>query len=433
MDRVATQKRQDFWGDRWVALGLKIILLVMPLHAFLTIVLGQFLGHRPIWQAWKELLILVLAGIAGAGLVHRDRLKRLYQPKFFLLAILLLWALFISVLAGSSLKSIIFGLKTDFAPLLVFTIAYLSASFWKNKKSLSLPKIILIPAGVVLIAGFLQAFVVPVGWLSWLGYNSSTINPQFLVDPAISAIRLFSTLSGPNQLGAYLILPICLCIALLLRRADWRVAPLLIGLLWLSYNSYSRSSWIGLVVAGFVTILLSLRGKWRIGFVILSLVVGLIGGIKVYYVITSPQNSHLQYLLLHGRVNVDHVEGSDAGRTSSQENAISAIRAKPFGHGLGSAGPASQHVGAGLVTENWYLQIAVELGLVGLVLFLTFIGLCLFELGQKIHRRSDSVRIALFGAIVGLSVTNLFLHSWADATLGLMIFTLLGIELGQKQ
>lgn len=83
MDRVATQKRQDFWGDRWVALGLKIILLVMPLHAFLTIVLGQFLGHRPIWQAWKELLILVLAGIAGAGLVHRDRLKRLYQPKFF--------------------------------------------------------------------------------------------------------------------------------------------------------------------------------------------------------------------------------------------------------------------------------------------------------------------------------------------------------------
>ncbi len=433
MKSTLAPKQQSFWGDHWVALGLKIILIIMPMHALLTIVLGQFFGHRPVWQAWKELLLLVLAIITGIGLVQTKRITKLVKPKFILIIGLLLWALIVSLLNHASIKSIIFGLKTDFAPLLAFLIAYLSAPHWHGKKEFSLPRIILIPAGIVLAAGILQAFVLPISFLSRLGYNSGTINPQFLVDPAISAIRLFSMLSGPNQLGAYLILPICLCVALLLRRGDWRVVPLLLGLGWLSYNSYSRSSWIGLIVALFITVLLSLRGKWRLGFVIMSLVIGLIGGVKVYQVVSSPQNSHLQYLLLHGRVNVDHVEGSDAGRKSSQENAISFVRARPLGHGLGSAGPASQHAGAGLVTENWYLQIAVELGVVGLVMFLVFIGLCIFELGQKIRQKPDSVRIALLGVILGLSVTNLFLHSWADATLGLIIFILLGIELGQKQ
>jgi hypothetical protein len=69
------------------------------------------------------------------------------------------------------------------------------------------------------------------------------------------------------------------------------------------------------------------------------------------------------------------------------------------------------------------LQIGLELGILGLGLFLAFFGVELFALAKM----ATPFSLALAASVIGLMVTNVFLHAWADSTLGIMIFTLLGI------
>ena len=412
------QMSKFLWG------GFIVLLVGMPFHAFLTIVLGQAFGNRAIFQAWKEVLILVMALVWVSSMLRQRKILIDRSRTNLIVGALFLVAFIVTLLAQPSWAALIFGIKTDLVPLVLFLIAQ---SVLHDHDKPPLAKLILVPAGFVVLGGLAQAFVLSPQMMSQLGYNVNTINPVQLVDPAIDAVRLFSTLGGANQLGAYLVLPICLTLAYILRRKQWWLLPLLGGLGWLSLRSYSRSSWIALALAVFITVVISLRGKWRLAFVSLSIVAAVGGGLFIYQVITSPQNTRLQYLLLHGRVNVDKVEGSDAARTKSQQMAIEKLTQNPIGYGLGVVGPASQQAGRSIVTENWYLQIALELGVAGVLLFVAFWLSNIADLFATIRRLgADPLRIALLASVCGLMLSNLFLHTWADSTLVIMTFSLLG-------
>jgi ABC-type arginine/histidine transport system permease subunit len=67
--------------------------------------------------------------------------------------------------------------------------------------------------------------------------------------------------------------------------------------------------------------------------------------------------------------------------------------------------------------------VAIEIGILGVVLFVLFFGANIFEL----IRSKDLFWQVLGASICGLLVTNLFLHAWADSTLGIIIFSLMGI------
>ena len=78
--------------------------------------------------------------------------------------------------------------------------------------------------------------------------------------------------------------------------------------------------------------------------------------------------------------------------------------------------------------ENWYLQIAYEVGVLGLVLYLAaFTGL----LGEFVRDRKNPFAIGLLSATVGILIVNLFLHAWADSTLVLIMFSLYGLYRGK--
>ena len=135
-------------------------------------------------------------------------------------------------------------------------------------------------------------------------------------------------------------------------------------------------------------------------------------------------NERLQNVLLHGRVFEGRIEGSDQQRINSIANTASEIVARPFGHGLGSAGPASFRADKPVIPENWFLQIAYEIGIIGLLLYIfAFAAL----LGDFIRNRSNPLAASLFSATVGILVINIFLQAWADSTLVLCMFALYGI------
>ena len=141
-------------------------------------------------------------------------------------------------------------------------------------------------------------------------------------------------------------------------------------------------------------------------------------------------NSRLENVILHGRFFENRIEGSDQQRLVALEKSTELISQEPFGHGLGSAGPASFQSDSPVISENWYLQIGYELGVIGLILYIAaFVSL----LGEFFRNLENSLAAALFAATIGLLATNIFLHAWADSTLVLITFSLYGLYKGRSR
>ena len=137
--------------------------------------------------------------------------------------------------------------------------------------------------------------------------------------------------------------------------------------------------------------------------------------------------------------------------------AINTIMENPLGLGLGTAGPASNRVSDAcvylpedgdaswavghpelcvflgdeqvqpeapckcpLLPENWYLQIGVELGVVGFIIFIAFVLLVLLRL----RRQTTPLAVGVFAAFVGVSVAALFLHAWESSAVAYTLWVL---------
>jgi len=133
--------------------------------------------------------------------------------------------------------------------------------------------------------------------------------------------------------------------------------------------------------------------------------------------------------------------------------------ANPFGLGLGSAGPASNRVSDACVylpedgdaswaadrpdlcvflgekqvqpddrecscpflPENWYLQIGVELGIMGFALFILIIFFVIRMLRQS---KDYSLGEGVLLGFVGISIAALFLHAWEDSAVAYTLWVL---------
>ena len=94
-----------------------------------------------------------------------------------------------------------------------------------------------------------------------------------------------------------------------------------------------------------------------------------------------------------------------------------------IGSGLGSAGPAAIKYGDGLVSESWYLQILLEIGIIGLSLWLWFI----VDISVKLWRRRQQ---GLLMGLLSVSIAAIFLHTWADnPAIAITIFALTSLTL----
>ncbi len=418
---IDLKKILEQFTQKFIIYGLAIILVFMPFHAFLAISLGSLGIDRTLVQSWKEILILIMSFM---WVIYQISKKKL-AFKTDAINLLFLSIIFLSILVSAFIRpgseALLFGIKTNLVALALFFIAQIpisNRSFLKR----NLLWLIIIPGVVVSLLAFFQAFLITPETLEKIGYTAATINPRQIIDGSINFLRSFSTLGGPNQLGAYLLIPLAFSLVYGIRQKKWFV--LLPSLLILSaiVLSFSRSAWIGAIITFSLSVFLSISKKQKIYFLIISLLVAFIVGGTIASQIGT--NERLQNVLLHGRVFEGRIEGSDQGRLESIAKTTNEVIARPFGHGLGSAGPASFRSDNPIIPENWYLQIAYEVGMAGLLLYIfAFAAL----LGDFIRNRSNNLAIALFSITVGVLVINIFLQAWADSTLVLMIFALYGI------
>jgi O-antigen ligase len=128
--------------------------------------------------------------------------------------------------------------------------------------------------------------------------------------------------------------------------------------------SSSRSSFLALI---FLALVVIIRSKHRAG----MLVAGALAGLLAVSVMSPLQRERYLSIVSHDARGA----GTAEGRINGLYSDLAVAMKRPFfGFGLGSSGEANSNFGGtGLIAHNLYLEVAQELGFIGLILFLSLL------------------------------------------------------------
>jgi O-antigen ligase len=410
------------------------VLVLLPFHAFLTVALAHKLGHYDLLRLWKEIILLILAVPATIIICKTPDLWRQLRAGwlFWCLAayVVLHVALGVVALAKGQVNeyALVYAwiINLRIVLILIISMALAAVSPWLRDHW---RPILLWPAGVVVLFGLLQYTVLPADFLQHFGYGTATITPYTTVDQKQDYVRVQSTLRGPNPFGAYLVLVIGAISTILLkdRRQKWQIAgvTLLSASVIVLAATYSRSAYVGAIVAVLAAISLVLHGQRsrRVLAIGLAAFVLVAGGAAL----VLRQNDHFENIFFHTDEHSRSPSSSNDSRLSALESGSSDVIHEPFGRGPGTAGPASAHnLRPARIAENYYLQIAQEVGWLGLGLFAAINLLVARRLWQH---RDDLLARVLLASLAGLALINFVQHAWADDTLALIWWGLAGIAI----
>ncbi len=416
----------------WVSGLSALILLLMPFHAFLTVWISSLTGHYTALRLWKEaiLLIIGLGTLLLIAIDHKIRshtlTRRLVWLIFLYVSLNVLYGLFVYSRGDVSLKALGYGLIVDLRFPIFFLVTW-SAALRTKRLCYHWQGLVLSACAVVVGFGLLQAFILPDDFLRHFGYGLGTIEPVETINHNRHYVRIASTLRGANPLGAYLIIPISVLTMILVRaklRRNWHFG-LLAGALITLFFSFSRSAWIGALVSMALVIGLSIKSKKLQQQVLIASCVAVVA--LAGLALGLRHNSHFQNVFLHTEDHSLVKTTSNGGHLSALKHGLSDIAHHPLGDGPGTAGPASTYNPKETrISENYFVQIGQETGLLGLTIFILInlgVGYLLWS------RRSDPLALSLFASLIGLTLVNMLSHAWADDTLAYVWWGLAGIAM----
>lgn len=417
---------------------LVILLLVIfggiVLHAPLTVVSSTLWPEWSLlFKSWKEILMLVAGILLLIELRRHHKAKLILDPLIYLIGLYGLVHIILIPVGFQGLMPTLAGLMIDLRYVFFFALVYLTLKMYPGLWKPFL-KVGLAGALVVVVFAILQVTVLPNDFLKYLGYGDKTIQPYLLVDMNPAFVRINSTLRGPNSLGAYLVIVLPLVLAYLIQ--VWRtkltarrqvvLAILSAGGLVAMWFSYSRSAWLGLVLAVAAIVAISL---WRkLSMRTWAIICGLVLVIAVGGWLMRGTN-FVSNVLFHNNQQDASGVNSDYGHIASLSQASHEFWTQPLGAGIGSTGSASMLGSHPLVIENQYFFIAHEAGWLGLALFV-FIWLVIFmRLWQK---RTDWLSLGVLAGGIGLVVASIALPTLADDTVAIVWFGLAAVALTRE-
>lgn len=399
----------------WAFLAL---LIYMPFHIFISQWASTLTGGLEVWKVWKDVL-LFLAVLTSFALVY---IKNGFKDRFFWLISglsalyvafhFLIWALNPDIEDGPALLGTVYNSRLFGYLIVGFATAILLKTIKNRQQTIKkLFMISIVISTVVCMIALIQWFL-PKDILTHFGYSVERgVKPNFFIDDKPDLPRLFSTLRDPNSLGAYLILPITLLSAawFKLRSARIMIGGLLLLHGLILFLTFSRSSWLGAFLAVVMVLLWQykvevqefLKKFWPVLFVIFSLLF-----IGVY---VARDNYVVQNVVLHADENTQ-LAGSNERHLKYTLNGIEDVSEEPEGYGPGTAGPVSLQTKKHVLPENYFVQIAYEVGVAGLMLLLT----TMFLIIKQLYGRHDFYSRIMISAFAGITLCAILLHTWAN-------------------
>lgn len=398
------------------------LLAYMPFHIFLSTWIGSSFGILEFAKVAKE-IVLVAGFVITLGLsVRQAWFRELLRSKLvWLIIVYALLHVYLALIKPTDQDAEILGLVYNTRFLLYFLYGLLLTRLFPDVK-LQRKAVTIVVASAFLVAlfGVIQYTLLPNGALSSVGYSRDNgVLPAFFIDEKPDLERVMSTVRDPNSLGSYLIITVNVLLAVLFatKRISTRKAiagALALTVLCLCFT-FSRSALLGFIVAVGTFLLMSNNpvkrwAKQHFRPVAVSAVVLLVVVAGIFY---SVRNTYyVQNVVFHADQSTV-LESPNQLRVRFWQESMLAVILEPAGTGPGTAGLASikNDKQGTVLNENYYLQIANEVGIIGLMLFL----LILLGVAYGLYRRrAYSMSVALLAAFAGLAVTNFLVHIWSN-------------------
>ncbi len=273
---------------------------------------------------------------------------------------------------------------------------------------------------LVTLFGVVQYTLLPDSAMEHVGYSKANgVLPAFFIDQKPDLERVMSTVRDPNSLGSYLIITVNVLLAVLFATKRLSTKKALIGAVALTglclSLTFSRSALLGFVVAVGLFLLMSNNPvkRWLKQHVRLAAVGVLLLLIVTAGVFYSVRNTYyVQNVVFHADQSTV-LEDPNQLRIRFWQESVWAIVLEPAGTGPGTAGLASikNDKQGTVLNENYYLQVANEVGIIGLMLFLLILIVVAYGLYR---RRAYLMPVALLASFAGLAVTNMLVHIWSN-------------------
>jgi len=400
-----------------------VLIVYLPLQALFQAYLERFFCNQSLvfWLShWYEPVAAIFLILVMINFLSK---KEIIIDKYYLIVGALIdfgiiSTVFISPTISRGLEGFRFAL---FASLIFFIVMLIDA---KKEDFEKLVKNYLTISVIIAVWAIVER-ALPVDYWQYLGLSDFGFGQHKVVDVYQSQ----SILEGPNQLASYLLPAIFLMLINITDKIFNEISksknkvtnqiPNIIFLLVIVTAlilTFSRSAFVGLIVSLLAYILFFLGNKTAKYYFLGLALVATLG----LYFLFQTGSAQTKDLFSHGASLEEHITALSESVNEVKNRFQTDTLKFTFGSGLGTAGPSVLKYGDGFVSESWYLQIFIELGLVGLALWL----LLMYYLLRDLMRDKKG----LFLGLLSVSVAALFLHTWADnPALALTLFILIGI------
>ncbi len=415
----------------YVCLGL---LVYMPFHIFITQSASLLTGGLSVWKVAKDAIVALLTMFVICMVLKQGKYTRLFNVLVISTVLygvlhIILWLIHPDIYRSSAILGITYNMRVPCFAIIGYGAVLLRPDVMRQN---SLVKLVIGVGTIVAVLGITQYFL-PSDILTHVGYSVARgVKPNFFIDDRPNLPRIMSTLRDPNSLGAYLIVPIVLLVSEIVqvrnRKHQLFSAVLLcvqLAALWLTF---SRSALAAAIFGSGLFLAMyfwqgGLRFLRRFWLVIVVVLIFAAGGVSV------ARNSYFEKSI------ISHHTGTPKGQYDSNgyhwvfvKRGLSGILHNPLGHGPGTAGLASiQNPKGSFLTENYYIQIGYEVGVLGLLVFAAISVVVYVKLYQQRSNPLAAVLIATFWAYV---VMNMLLHTWSNEAVACQWWLLAGLTLG---
>lgn len=421
------------WLQKYIVATLAFIIALLPIHAFISTWGGTEIGPLFVWKSWKEFSLLpAIAAVVLWALTDKLLLMSLVRDRFMQLSVLYALIVFgytVHGIATNGDNAALAGIAFDLRYIVMFVLAYVVTTYGSivTPRVISFAAKFLIAVGIGLaVIGLLQVTIIPRDFLSQFGYEKFvTIAPYLTIsEKSPDIIRAFATLRGPNDYGAYLVMVLAVALVTIvsLRKKIAVSALFLVAI----FASHSRSAYIAAAVVVILWLLATigaerLRRHWKYGVLAVVLVVGA-GALSLI----SPT---ARLIVFHSsEKDTSLTSGSNEDRAEAMINTTERIAEEPLGCGTGCSGPASYYGPRAQISENYYLQLAEQYGIVGLIVWLLLFVLIMRSLYHA--AKKQPLALALYIGGIGLTIIGVLLHVWVDDPLSMTWWALAGMIIG---
>jgi hypothetical protein len=411
------------------------LIIYMPFHLLLSRWLSLYTGGLMVWEVGKDILTLIALIISIYVIIKNNLLKNPYLKALFVLSIFYGLIHLVFLLSPIVDRHAVIVATTYNGRLIAYLFIGIAATTMSDKNYFNrLQKLIIIISTITVIIAIFQ-YLLPKDLMTHFGYSIERgAKPNFFIDDKPQFPRLMSTLRDPNSYGAYLIFPITLLWISIINNYKKNKSKFLVIILLahfiVLFLTYSRSALIGVIASmGISTAIMhtsSIKKILRkylkiIPVIMLVLGVGLVMGQK---------NTIVQNIIFHSDRQTVEADPNEK-RIAVQKQAIENILRNPEGHSPGTAGQVafSNRKLPGIITENYYLQIAYEVGLVGLLVFVCIIVLTYLLI---LSSRDTKGKALLLSTLWGYLIISFLTHLWSNEAVSVQWWFTSGVMIGQS-